>query len=147
MKEATLGYLAGILDGEGHVGIHIAHGPPYRHAIARIAVAMTNEIPVRMLASIFGGTVKEKPPGDKGRKNLFLWQVTNRLAVKAARTLLPYLVVKAPQAACIVALDNMKEEPRIKVRNFWTRPAEYRQREEDLAEITHLFNRYGPYQW
>lgn len=141
-----MAYLAGIVDGEGHVGIHIQrHG--YRHAIARVAVAMTNEAPVRALALVFGGTVKEKPPAHSRRKKLFLWQVTNKLATKVAQTLLPYLVVKAPQAACILALDNMKQEPRIKVQNWWTRPAEYRQREENLAGVTRLFNRFGPIQW
>jgi len=147
MKGATLAYLAGIVDGEGHVGIHLEHRRGYKFAVARIAVGMTNEATVRALAQTFGGTVKERLPGLRGRKPLFLWQVTNKLATRVAKTLLPYLVVKAPQAACIVALDRMKQEPRIKVQNWWARPEEYRQREKSLADAAKLFNRYGPYQW
>lgn len=147
MKGVTLAYLAGILDGEGHVGIHLEKRQGYHYAVARIAVGMTNEAAVRALARVFGGTAKKRPPGLRGRKPVFLWQVTNKLATKVAKTLLPYLVVKAPQAACIVALDHMKQEPRVKVQNWWARPEEYRQREKSLADAVKLFNRFGPYQW
>lgn len=147
MREVILAYLAGIIDGEGHVSIHMHRRRYGLYATARIAVGMTNPVPVYALAQTFGGTVKEKPPQGNSRKKLYLWQISDHLAYHTAALLLPYLTVKAPQAACILALASMKVEPRVREKNWWTRPPEYRQREKALSETTKLFNQRGPLQW
>jgi hypothetical protein len=99
MKETDLAYAAGIIDGEGC----IYASKPSKHNSYRlnVAVSMTSERVVRLMAELFGGPVYD---GNKikrelvGRKQIWTWRVTNESAVAVLRLIGPYLVEKGDQA-------------------------------------------------
>jgi hypothetical protein len=99
---ATLAYLAGILDGEGYIGVKRSANPgrvtPGHHA--RVSVKMNTPAPaVALLAETFGG----RHASENGRA-MMCWQVTDAAAERTLRALLPYLRVKREQAENALAL-------------------------------------------
>jgi hypothetical protein len=106
-----LPYLAGIIDGEGYIGVkrsacHPGRVTPGHHA--RISVKMNEPAPaVRLLAEAFGGRCAP----ENGRAML-CWQVTDAAAERALTALLPYLLVKRAQAENVLALRVLQRESR-----------------------------------
>lgn len=114
MKIAHKAYIAGIIDGEGTVGIwksntgvHSMAGrsPSY---ILRMSVKMTDEGVIKWLAHITG--VKywsqfNKRPGNH-KPWIYQWTFTGRKAARLIREIYPYLIVKQKQ--CDVALEFIK---------------------------------------
>ena len=110
LKETTIAYLAGIIDGEGYIGIkktaHKNRVTPGFHA--RIQVRMIHDGAIRMLQDTFGGSIyKEKPHVDGGRP-LACWQLSDAKAEYALRILLPYMVVKRENAENVLALRDLQ---------------------------------------
>lgn len=117
MKETDIAYLAGIVDGEGYIGIKKSKA--YRCAerttpsyIARIQIRMVDEPAIRFLSETLGGWYyKEKPHLAKGRP-LYCFQASDQKARAILETLLPYLRVKATQARTVLELCALKSESR-----------------------------------
>lgn len=78
MTDAEIGYLAGIIDGEGWLGVakdnrYGGLGTP------RITVGMTDEDVILRLQSMTGvGNIHVRPAGENGNKAFHVWNVTNR---------------------------------------------------------------------
>ena len=104
----VLPYLAGIVDGEGYIGVkraaHPARVTPGHHA--RLAVKMNRPAEaVSLLHHTFGGSLRT----DRG---MLAWEVTNASAERVLRALLPYLLVKRAQAENVLALRALQSESR-----------------------------------
>ncbi len=118
MKKITLAYLAGLVDGEGYVGIKKSHrkdsvSPLYHE---RIQVRMVHEPSIRLLTRTLGGNYYgEKPNAHKGRP-LFCWQASDAMACRILRALLPYLVIKRASALTVLGLRKSKENPEARIR-------------------------------
>lgn len=113
MKETDLAYLAGLIDGEGYVGIKKAlayrcqgrQTPGYH---ARIQVRMVDEQAIRHLAETLGGWYyKEKASAAHGRP-LYCYQASNKKAEHILRALLPYLRVKTEAAQAVLLLRELQ---------------------------------------
>lgn len=88
-----LAYAAGLIDGEGCIGIyHNSHNGNYH-----IAVEMVDSSGLEELHNLFGGRWYFKPATDV-RRGRCSWMVFNSAAENALRLVLPYLRVKRPQA-------------------------------------------------
>jgi len=130
MQKTTLAYLAGIVDGEGYVGIKRSQAyrcqgrqtPGYH---ARIQVRMVDEPAVAMLHKAFAGSLyREKPHCNNGRP-LYCWCVSDAQAEKTCRALFPFLRVKRPQAKLIFRLRRAQangKRHRTKVVGFHIMP-------------------------
>lgn len=111
---ARVAYAAGIVDGEGHVGIKRANPlacqqrrtPGYH---ARITVRMVDPEPLRLLASLFGGSVTRVRHEIPGRRPLYHWQVSDAAAESTLRQLRPFLIVKRPQARVLLTLRRLQQ--------------------------------------
>lgn len=108
--ESVLPYLAGIVDGEGYVGIKrsLSCRPdqvsPGHHA--RVCVKMNMPAPaVQLLGARFGGRCAP----ENGRAML-CWQVTDAAAERALYALLPFLLVKRAQAENALALRMLQAD-------------------------------------
>lgn len=122
VKETTLAYLAGLVDGEGYVGIKKSltgvrsgkqKSPSYHE---RIQIRMVDEAGIKLFTKVFGGNYyKEKPHSNSGRL-LYCFQISDLSASKALKILLPFLVIKGNQAKLVLALRKSKESKLAKQR-------------------------------
>ncbi len=110
-QAVLLGYLAGIIDGEGCLGIRKVTAPEtLRQRKAErigavystyISVGMIDKRPLDLLQSYFGGSIREERVPD--RRSIWRWAITSRpVALKMLTVLVPYLIVKQGQAEAII---------------------------------------------
>ena len=118
MSKTTLAYLAGLIDGEGYIGVkrtmrRDAKSPIYHE---RIQLRMVHEGAIRLLAETLGGSYyQEKPHANNGRP-LYCWQASDALAARILKTVLPYLIVKRESAENVLRLRASKNDPRARAR-------------------------------
>lgn len=105
---ADWAYLAGIIDGEGCLGVYTRRkrnrpGDALRVTYRpRLQVANTSEALMRWLEVRFGGVVREVPR-KKHWKRCFTWNSTDVAVIRSiAANCLPYLVIKAEQARLVL---------------------------------------------
>jgi len=163
-KKTDIAYIAGILDGEGYIGVKrgsVRKGCVNRSYHARIQVRMVDESAIAFVAQTLGGSYyKEKAHATNGRP-LFCFQASDAAAETILRTVLPYLRVKRGAADIVLELRRLQSDAathRTKVvghRNFPNRYGTVRQvpnlaySDEYIAECDRLwlaakeFNRVG----
>lgn len=109
--KTTIAYLAGIVDGEGYIGIKRQRRKGCTNAMfhERIQVRMTNAAAIRLLTATLGGWYyRERKPQVDGRKRLYLWSASDRMARSILQTLLPYLRIKKRNALVVLKLRKTK---------------------------------------
>lgn len=119
MNRLTLAYLAGLVDGEGYVGIKRTKRKDAVSFIyhERFQIRMVHEQSIRLLTKTLGGSYYcEGTSQDSCRRRLFCWQASDALAASIASTLLPYLIIKQPNAKLLLALRKSKNDPRARRR-------------------------------
>jgi hypothetical protein len=130
-QKLKLAYIAGIVDGEGYVGI--TKTKPYKKKTGRVnpvyhekvQIRMVNEKAIKFIAQTLGGWYwKEKPSCNKG-KPLYCYQISDRQAAEIIKKLLPFLKVKKQQAKIILQLRKYRtskikrEMVPIKMKSRW----------------------------
>ncbi len=147
--ETTIAYLAGLIDGEGYIGVKRtmrkdATSPIYHE---RIQVRMVHEGAIALLAVTLGGNYyAEKPHANNGRP-LFCYQASDAKACAVIERVLPYLIVKRASAENVLRLRVSKNDPRARLRGGRTQrrlmdPAVLAEREEIYLHAKSL-NRVG----
>lgn len=106
--EAQLIYLAGIVDGEGHICLtrqtKRKNGNVYYHDSPRIIVSNTNLELLEWLTDNFGGSYyTSKKPSDR-YKQCYAWSLVGRNAIELGKRLEPYLIVKREQLKRIIGV-------------------------------------------
>ena len=163
-KKTDIAYIAGILDGEGYIGIKrdsVRRDCASRSYHARIQVRMVDEPAIAFLAETLGGWYYAEKAHLVNGRPLFCYQASDAAAVAVLRTVLPYLRVKRGAADIVLELRAMQADAakhRTKVvghRNFPNKYGTARQvpnlaySDEYLAECDRLwlaakaFNRVG----
>ncbi len=128
MKQIDIAYIAGLIDGEGYIGIkrqiNRANGSVNHAYTERIQIRMVDEQAIAFIASLLGGNYyKEKQP-HKNRRPLYCYQASDRIANTLIKTILPFLKVKREVANTVIQLRPIKENPsfvlmRRTVKNRW----------------------------
>ena len=99
MNKTDLAYIAGIVDGEGYIGISADHRkrnpnrPCWR---LRVTVTNTNEWLMQFLKFSFGGIIDLKR--SSSLKPCYNWTLCRSNAAEFLKLILPYLRLKRPQA-------------------------------------------------
>ncbi len=99
--DSILRYLAGFADADGCFSVAIRHkdrAQPW--FVPSVSIGNTNVTVLDMFARLFGGKVYVTKPV-MGRKQVYHWQVSARMARITAAALVPYLVMKKQQAEII----------------------------------------------
>lgn len=117
MTELELAYLAGVIDSDGAISIIIdrwrtktgGKSPAYQEFIA---IQQVQTEALEMLAGAFGGRVRWQKPQAVTRKPTYAWDLRNKSAVGAIRSLLPFLRIKRRQAEIVLALRAIKDRGR-----------------------------------
>ena len=113
VETTTLAYLAGIIDGEGCIGIygyreHWANGRTFR---IDVRVGMGEPHAVVLLRQTFGGSICSRKNLPKGAtKPSYQWNVSNKLAVACLKLLVPFLRVKKAQADLVLEFAKTRAE-------------------------------------
>ena len=108
-----LAYAAGIMDGEGTIGV-TELSPGYESGNRKrrrkspsfrdyIAVVMSDPLVPMWLSSTFGGAVYEYPPRKPNHKPTYHWRLSGQKAAEFCGLLLPYLRLKHEQAKLVIA--------------------------------------------
>lgn len=93
-----LAWAAGFFDGEGCIYVAKSKNDKLRHGIRyeiRITVSQVDVIPLKVLISLFGGSLHKR---SKGTKHIYNWYLNGASALKVLEKLLPYLVLKNKEA-------------------------------------------------
>ena len=99
--ETEISYLAGIIDGEGYIGIDSSYkrkNKPHNYQV-RIGIANTNIKLLNWVKSIFGGWVGKKgKPKKSNHKQSYEWRLQAKKAEEIIKMIYPYLIIKKEQA-------------------------------------------------
>jgi len=96
--KTLLAYVAGIMDGEGCIGLHTNYKNP--SAIVTVVVKNTNEWLIKFLQMNFGGYILYQKTAWRNlrAKPSWIWEVRSKKACAFLLLVLPYLQIKKPQA-------------------------------------------------
>lgn len=127
MHQGDCGWMAGLFDGEGGIGIHRSEG----RLTAAANLGMTDEATVRHFHKLagFGSVVVTKTP--KG-KPFYRWSTGGAGAAKLAEMLEPYLITNAHRARIV------REFQQYKAVRGWARVVPT----EDLENQRRLYEEY-----
>ncbi len=105
--KTLLAYVAGIVDGEGCVGLY-HNGQKQYSRVVRVVVANTNEWLIRFLQMQFKGSiyVRKRTFKHPNWNDYWVWEIRSRQASAFLKLILPYLQLKRPQAELAIAYQN-----------------------------------------
>ncbi len=121
-EKETLAYIAGIVDGEGYVGIKKStwgmrnrddvYCPTYSE---RVQIRMNCREVLEVIRKRFGGSLSTEPrlyPSVSGftpTKIMSIYRATDRVAATMLKAIRPYLIEKAPQTEAVLKLRRNKD--------------------------------------
>ena len=107
LKGKTLyAYVAGIIDGDGHIGIYRINTAKQKRFAIRVTVGTTSEWLSQFLQFHFGGSTHISPRPE--HKSIWFWAVSAKKAEQVIELLLPYLQLKRPQAELALSFQHRK---------------------------------------
>jgi hypothetical protein len=111
MKKTDLAYMAGLFDGEGYAGIKKKndHRTNVVRYMPRAMIGLTNEYLPQLLKFQFGGSLYHRH-SQGNRKDLWMWEVSGSDAIAFLKVILPYLILKKPQAEILLKFNMIKGE-------------------------------------
>lgn len=136
-----LAYLAGIIDGEGTIGIVKSNkknwNPQYS---AGIGIGMSDKETVETLLKMFTPDRKLLIECVPNRKTIYRWRVIGNKAVPPIlKIFLPYLRIKREQAEIVIKFCETRKSDRTKTgKTHFTTPEELQRREEFYQKIKKL---------
>ena len=137
MSPTEAAYLAGLVDGEGHVSIYGGYGKNDPHAY-RVHLSIANTaLPLLewcILATNVGGLTKQGAPGPR-QKQVYNWQTGAENAYAVLQQVRPYLVIKAERADLAMEFQERLRVPQYKADRSW---------QAEWVERIRTMNRRGP---
>jgi hypothetical protein len=106
MKKTDLAYCAGLIDGEGSIGVYKYKTSVSRAYAGHLAVSMTRRESLDKIAEVAGGVVYTQKFKTKANKAIYTWKLNIRKAVVFLKRILPYLIVKRKNAENLIAYDT-----------------------------------------
>jgi hypothetical protein len=131
MSATDAAYLAGIIDGEGHISIYGGYGgaDPHRYR-AHLGVANTSMSLLEWCKSATGvGGIAVQRKVSETRKAVWQWMVVSEGAASVLVQVLPYLVIKADRAKLVVEFQSRLRQPALKADRAWQHDVVARVRE------------------
>ena len=140
-----LAYMAGIIDGEGHIGIYGSFNHKLsKHKSHYLRVSVGNnckELLDIFKAKLGGGLSSEQPP--KG-KLIWRWTITGNNAKQLLKDIYPYLVVKSKQASIGIEFQEKRTKRRTGKNGNELPESELKLREYYRLQLKQLNNRTIP---
>lgn len=111
LSNTDLAYTAGIVDGDGYIGISKTKGKTYHlgyQMSLRVSVANTDELLIRWLHQYYGGHIRRKKVYPNHPRPVWAWTVASQVALVFLENILPYLRVKKTQAKVAIRFQRRK---------------------------------------
>ena len=114
MRKIDIAYIAGLVDGEGYLGIkktkaYKCQDRKTNGYHARIQIRMVDEAAIKFIAENLGGWYYKEKPNAKNGRPLFCYQSSDKSAEIILKTLLPYLRVKKESAKTVLLLRTLQK--------------------------------------
>ena len=129
-NELDYAYAAGIIDGEGCIGVYNQTSPTTRtktRLCLSVRVRMSDWEAVLWLKNIFGGCYRPSPQLGYGTRVMYEWVLSSQMASGFLKQVLPYLKNKRRQAELAIQFQDKKK------RSGWKTNA-VREAEQILAD-------------
>lgn len=111
MKNDELAYLAGLMDGEGSVGLYVRTPKNSdRHSVVlRVSIGNTSKPMIDWLINTTKvGSVRAKSWDKLTRRQAWVWSVCSKQAVELLRSIRPWMITKAPQVDIVLKVAEME---------------------------------------
>jgi len=108
--KALLAYVAGIIDGEGSIGLHKNTQKKNPSYTVTVYVGNTNEWLIQFLKMQFGGYITTSSQPNPRAKPIWRWEIRARKAYKFLELILPYLQMKRPQAELAIEFQARRQK-------------------------------------
>ena len=105
LADIDKGYVAALLDGEGHIGLSHSSTSGYR---IKVEITNTNLEVLRWLVERLGGRVNNHNKETSRSKASYRWTIAKFSAVHLLRYLLPVLIIKRGQADAAIWFSEME---------------------------------------
>ena len=104
-KVTELAYLAGMIDADGCVFLGVQKSN--RSFELQVCVAQADEEVPEWIYNRFGGQIYLRQPSKAsyGQNPQFAWTITGRKAIRLLKKILPYMVLKKPQAELAIEYE------------------------------------------
>lgn len=109
--QEKLAYLAGIIDGEGNIGINLSKKGKWQNCDnykIRLTISGTDMRLMDWLVENFGGWICAKPIYKKEHKKSYNWSLMCSKAGNILEMVLPYLIIKKQQALIAVSYRKLQ---------------------------------------
>ena len=113
-KKEILAYIAGIVDGEGYIGIKkdMIKGrgvsPVYYE---RLSIAQNKKELVDLFIETFKcGKIYFHGHSKLSKKGYWSWEISNKICVNVLKQIYPYLRIKKPEAKLVIKLSKNKRQ-------------------------------------
>ena len=136
-------YVAGLIDGEGCIGIQSNRGRSYYVEIT-IGMSVKAFPLLKAMGKEFGGTVIQQRKQTEKWSAAAKWRIGGASAIRFLTKILPYLVLKCEQAKTALQLEQLKSSLQTlpNGRKSWTKSAQ--QQAKNLKKRMHDLNKKGP---
>ena len=105
-----LAYVAGIIDGEGNIGLHKVGGcNEHPYYALKISVGNTNAWLISFLKMQFGGNIYQRKYDNPHHKDCWVWELHAKGAYILLNLILPYLQIKRPQAKLAIQFQKRRK--------------------------------------
>jgi hypothetical protein len=143
--QTEIAWAAGFLDGEGCIRV-VNHDAKRRRTsshLLHVHVVQVSREPLDALRALFGGGIYRSHRTNPGRncRPAWTWSVYGQVAASAVKQMLPYLIVKRPQAELAVSIDWVVQYRGNQNRRAM--PDSERRRRADVCAQIKLLNRTG----
>jgi len=123
MKQVDIAYIAGLIDGEGYIGIKKDKGyqcqerktPGYH---ARIQIRMVDEPAIKFISESLGGWYYKEKPSCKNGRPLFCYQASDKRVEDILKTIIPYLRVKKESAQTVIEFRKLQSDSKNIEQNY-----------------------------
>ena len=102
-----LAYAAGIIDGEGCIGIHRRKG---HHVVLQVAIHHTSQWLVEWFKMNFGGSVAYFVTKNPNHKDMWAWHLAPKQALEFLILIRPYLQLKRSHADLAIQFQSKRKK-------------------------------------
>lgn len=107
IKETTLAYLAGMIDGDGYISITRSVRKGKEYFGAQVGIAGTRKEPHDLASSIWGGKVSMYTPSNENHRPQYQWSRVGASAVIVIEAIYTYLLIKKEHADLALELHDL----------------------------------------
>lgn len=109
VDEADKGWTAGIIDGEGSIGIYLCPGATRKGFQLAIEVSNSDTRMISRLKELWGGWTKPRTKQKSFHKQQWRWGLSSREAMEFLEIIFPYLISKKEQALLAIEFQKRKK--------------------------------------